>query len=59
MYNEDQTQRITETLKDMNHFFGYANHPTEENNTPFFKYNHADPRYAPQLKQFKQYKRHN
>lgn len=43
MYNTEQVLRIKEGLKDLIQFFGYADHPTEENDTAFFHYDYKLP----------------
>lgn len=48
-------KRMCETLKELNHFFGYSNHPSEDNNTAFFNYDHQHPTYKSLLPKFKEF----
>ena len=55
MYNTEQIKRITSVLTELNHFFGYAEHPTEVNPTSFFNYDYEDPVNKDALLRFKEY----
>jgi len=38
LYNEEQLQHIKDTIGDQLYYFGYVNHPTEENPTTAFTF---------------------
>ena len=39
MYSEEQIDFLRQEMKDTLYYFGYTNHPTEENDTAFFTFN--------------------
>lgn len=59
MFNEAQLGRVVDTLRDLNHFFGYTEHPTLENPTAFFKYDYKSEANQTALKDFNGYQRAN
>ena len=44
-YTEKMIDHIKETNADLLYYFGYANHPTEENPTAFFNFNEHKPEH--------------
>ena len=53
MYSEEQIERLKVQLKDYLYYFGYTNHPVEDNDTAFFEYSEHDESDIARFKGFK------
>lgn len=52
-------QLIKDRLREINHFFGYNTHPTEQNDTAFVTYNYDSPQDKRALEMFRGYQAFN
>ena len=44
MYTEAQMDYLKDQFRDQLYYFGYTNHPTEENDTAFWEFPESDPK---------------
>ena len=54
MYSDEQMDLMRTELKDQLYYFGYIEHPEEEHNTPFFKFESHEESDLDSFKEFEQ-----